>query len=176
VQRPPAQSSDPRHAAERVAGVVRAQDTTVHTTISICREFESERIEEKDMSDTQTPNVQPGAIPTLGSTATLTTRGGKVEGVLVRRDARNQALPAMLSIQTTDLSDRSRSTRIQIPEGTGHDIAFTPPKPGTVLTLSTDRPVEMLYHVADSVEEAQAWLEEERPMWHASGDYRLLVI
>lgn len=128
------------------------------------------------MTGTQPSNPAATSIPTLGSSAVLTTRGGRVEGVLIRRDARNPALPAMLSIQTTDLSDRSRAEKIQIPEGTGHQIAFTPPKPGTVLTLSTDLAVETLYHLDDDVEQAQAWLREQRPIWYASGDYRIHTV
>ena len=121
-------------------------------------------------------HAQNDAVPMLGSTAVLTTRGGEVSGILVRRDARNPALPAMLMIQTTDLSDRSRAQRLQIPEGTGHDIAFTPPAPGTVLTMSTDLAVETVYHVDADEDKARAWLEATRPIWYASGDYRLQTV
>jgi hypothetical protein len=128
------------------------------------------------MTATQALHAASDAIPALGSTAVLTTRGGPVTGILVRRNARNPALPAMLSIQTTDLSDRSRSERIQVPEGVGHEIAFTPPAPGTVLTLSTDLPVETVYHVDGDEASARAWLETERPIWYRSGDYRLRTV
>jgi len=121
-------------------------------------------------------DARPNTVPMLGSSAVLTTRGGPVTGILVRRDARNPALPAMLSIQTTDLSDRSRAQRLQIPEGAGHEIAFTPPAPGTVLTMSTDLAVETVYHVAPDETAARAWLEATRPIWYASGDYRLHTV
>lgn len=121
-------------------------------------------------------NASSNTVPALGSTAVLTTRGGPVTGILVRRDARNPSLPAMLSIQTSDLSVRSRIEKIQLPEGAGHEISFTPPAPGTVLTMSTDLPVETVYHVAVDEAAARAWLEATQPIWYRSGDYRLHTV
>lgn len=110
--------------------------------------------------------------PRLGATVRFDVRGERVEGVLVRRDARKPEFAPLLKVVTSDVNDPSRQQSCMFPEEPSIPLeTVSEPSPDSWVILRNLDAVPTIYAMADDEAGIRAWLAANNTATIQCGDY-----